>query len=239
MNFGETIEALKHGKKVTRKGWNGKGMYLWLLPAATVKAEWCKDEVLKEIAENNGGEVECLGAIRMKTADNKILTGWVPSQTDMLAEDWEICDGNDEDGWNCEGVRYFRANVGGVYETFDLKDGKELPCVEDNDFGGNRWNILIDIKDGKIINWKKGIEVDVYAKVCDDGVYTAYDNNMQPVWEREGYVPKLMDFDESDYGYGDYFGFVVEEDGHILDWPNKKLKYLIKDFIKECKEGDC
>ena len=28
MNFGEAIEALKQGKKVTRKGWNGKGMFL-------------------------------------------------------------------------------------------------------------------------------------------------------------------------------------------------------------------
>ena len=39
--FGEAIEALKQGKKVARKGWNGKGMYLWLKPAATIKAEWC------------------------------------------------------------------------------------------------------------------------------------------------------------------------------------------------------
>lgn len=40
MNFGKAIEALKEGKKVARKGWNGKGMYLWLMPATTVKAEW-------------------------------------------------------------------------------------------------------------------------------------------------------------------------------------------------------
>ena len=40
MNFGEALEALKNGKFVARKGWNGKGMYLWLMPAATVKAEW-------------------------------------------------------------------------------------------------------------------------------------------------------------------------------------------------------
>ena len=47
MNFGWAIEQLKAGNKVTRKGWNGKGMYLWLMPAATVKAEWCKEPVLK------------------------------------------------------------------------------------------------------------------------------------------------------------------------------------------------
>ena len=88
--FGEAIEALKQGKKVARKGWNGKGMYLWLKPAATIKAEWCKDPILKDIAEANGGEVAALGPICMKTADGKILTGWLASQTDMLLEDWVI-----------------------------------------------------------------------------------------------------------------------------------------------------
>lgn len=88
--FGEAIEALKQGKKVARKGWNGKGMYLWLKPAATIKAEWCKDPILRNIAEANGGEVEALGTICMKTADGKILTGWLASQTDMLLEDWVI-----------------------------------------------------------------------------------------------------------------------------------------------------
>ena len=90
MNFGQAIEALKEGKRVARKGWNGKGMYLWLLPAGMVKAEWCKEQHLKEVAEANGGEIEALGSIRMMTADRKILTGWLASQTDMLSEDWMI-----------------------------------------------------------------------------------------------------------------------------------------------------
>lgn len=88
--FGEALEILKQGKKVARKGWNGKGMYLWLKRAAIIKAEWCKDPILKDIAEANGGEVEALGTICMKTADGKILTGWLASQTDMLLEDWVI-----------------------------------------------------------------------------------------------------------------------------------------------------
>lgn len=90
MTFGMAIEAMKRGKKVCRKGWNGKGMYLWLLPADNVKAEWCKEGHLKALAEQNGGEFECLASIRMKTADNKVLTGWLASQTDMLSEDWMI-----------------------------------------------------------------------------------------------------------------------------------------------------
>lgn len=94
MNFGQAIEALKEGKKVTRKGWNGKKVFLWLKPSAVVKAQWCKDPILKDIADQNGGEVDALGTICMKTADNKILTGWLASQTDMLSEDWKVIDSN-------------------------------------------------------------------------------------------------------------------------------------------------
>lgn len=90
MNFGQAIEALKAGKLVTRAGWNGRGMYLWLLPAANVKAEWCREPHLKKVAEDNGGSIEALGSIRMMTADKKVLTGWLASQTDVLAEDWSI-----------------------------------------------------------------------------------------------------------------------------------------------------
>ena len=92
MDFGDAIRALKAGKKVSRKGWNGKGMFLWLKPSANIKAEWCKDEMLKCLVEANGGEILGLGTICMYTHDstgrNAILTGWLASQSDMLVEDW-------------------------------------------------------------------------------------------------------------------------------------------------------
>lgn len=90
ITFGEAVEALKKGQRVARVGWNGKHMYLWLLPAAKVKAEWCREPWLKKLAEERGGEIEALGSIRMLTADGKVLTGWLASQTDILAEDWYI-----------------------------------------------------------------------------------------------------------------------------------------------------
>ena len=89
MNFGDAIEALKQGKKVCRSGWNGKGMYLWLLPATDVKKEWVKDPLLLE-AFGDRDVLPCLGSIRMFTATKEVLTGWLASQTDMLAEDWQI-----------------------------------------------------------------------------------------------------------------------------------------------------
>lgn len=88
LDFGAAIAALKAGKRVCRECWNRQGMYLWLLPATTVPLAWIKEPHLKLLAEENGGEVECLGSIRMKTSDGKVLTGWLASQSDMLAEDW-------------------------------------------------------------------------------------------------------------------------------------------------------
>lgn len=90
MDFGKAIEALKKGKKVARYGWNGKNMFLWLKPASMVKTEWCKDPMLKRLAEEVGGEIPALGTICMFTAQGEILSGWLASQTDMLAEDWMI-----------------------------------------------------------------------------------------------------------------------------------------------------
>ena len=92
MNFGKAIEALKEGKRVARQGWNGKGMFLFLLPAGTVPTKVIHDPALREVIEQEiGGETfEALGSIRMFTADKKILTGWLASQTDILAEDWVI-----------------------------------------------------------------------------------------------------------------------------------------------------
>lgn len=93
MNFGQAIEALKEGKKVARKGWNGKGMYLWLLPEATIKKEWCRDPYLLECFGDEN-ELLCLGSIRMFTHDSTgrkaVLSGWLASQSDMLSEDWFI-----------------------------------------------------------------------------------------------------------------------------------------------------
>lgn len=93
LSFGDAITALKNGYRVLRAGWKGKGMYLWLLPEAKVPSDWCKEPHLKELAERNpdgSKTMHCLPSIRMKTADGKVLTGWLASQTDMLSDDWQI-----------------------------------------------------------------------------------------------------------------------------------------------------
>lgn len=51
MNFGKAIEALKQGKKVARKGWNGKGMFLYYVSEGKYP---CKMEAAKELADADG-----------------------------------------------------------------------------------------------------------------------------------------------------------------------------------------
>ena len=92
-NFGYAIQALKNGHRVSRAGWNGKGMFLFLLPAGDgIPTKVIHDPALRAVIESEVGGDTCdaLGSVRMFTADKKILTGWLASQTDMLAEDWEI-----------------------------------------------------------------------------------------------------------------------------------------------------
>lgn len=91
MTFGMAIEAMKNGKKVARRGWNGKGMYVWVMPGSTItNCPNITDPHLKAISDANGGTVVFVGSVRMKTATGEILTGWLASQTDMLSEDWVV-----------------------------------------------------------------------------------------------------------------------------------------------------
>jgi hypothetical protein len=90
LTFGDAIAALKQGKRVTRSGWNNKGMYLWLLKECNVPLESIKEPHLKQIAEEQQGVVHCLPSIRMRTATGDVLTGWLASQSDMMAEDWSV-----------------------------------------------------------------------------------------------------------------------------------------------------
>lgn len=78
MDFGMAIAAMKLGNKVARKGWNGKGMWLMLVPADLA------DKVAFQYAA-----LDALPWIGMKTADDKFVP-WLASQTDMLAEDWVV-----------------------------------------------------------------------------------------------------------------------------------------------------
>ena len=84
MNFGLAIEAMKKGKKVARRGWNGKGMFLFLGTDIELHTE-----ADLSCVSNLEGDLT-LPSIVMKTADDHFCVGWLASQTDMLSDDWEI-----------------------------------------------------------------------------------------------------------------------------------------------------
>ena len=97
MNFGQAIQALKHGSRVARAGWNGKGMWLRLIepyaPHPDTLAGRCygvrTNPYFKASDNNADAQGTMLPWIGMKTADNGFVP-WLASQTDMLAEDWGI-----------------------------------------------------------------------------------------------------------------------------------------------------
>ena len=87
INFGEAIVALKQGHKVARLSWNGKGMYIYLVPAASYPAQRNINETVVSEFEND--MVPYTSYIAMKTVRNEI-TPWAPAQSDVLEEDWVI-----------------------------------------------------------------------------------------------------------------------------------------------------
>jgi len=87
MNFGQAIEALKGGNKVARSGWNGKGMFLYYVPAAFYPAH--RNTFNTMVGMFSDDMVPYCAYIAMKTAQNNVVP-WLASQTDMLAEDWEL-----------------------------------------------------------------------------------------------------------------------------------------------------
>ncbi len=98
LTFGMAIEALKLGYRVSRAGWNGKGMWLACSPGAkALPADKFWAGPNREYAMANGGSADVLPCLTMKTVDSTgreaILMGWLASQTDMLSEDWEVIEG--------------------------------------------------------------------------------------------------------------------------------------------------
>ncbi len=84
MDFGEAIRSLKDGGRVARKGWNGKGMFLFLVPGSTFTVN--RPPLLGIYPE--GTRVNYHAHIDMKTATGEVVP-WLASQTDVLAEDWQ------------------------------------------------------------------------------------------------------------------------------------------------------
>jgi hypothetical protein len=75
MDFGEAIKRIRNGQKMRRRGWNGRGMHVYLETCATTPME-CGGQVFEP-------------ALVMLTAQGRHQIGWLASQADLLGDDWE------------------------------------------------------------------------------------------------------------------------------------------------------
>lgn len=80
MSFGEAVKAMCVGDKVARQGWNGKGMFLFMV----IGNHW---GFQSDVSGIDG--LETCSFVCMKTADNKLVP-WLASQSDVLSYDWVI-----------------------------------------------------------------------------------------------------------------------------------------------------
>ena len=84
MNFGKALEALKEGKKVARKGWNGKSQYIEL--ATNISYKNAYGEIVNCEHDAIGNKAIAF------VGTSGVQMGWLASQADMLAEDWIVLD---------------------------------------------------------------------------------------------------------------------------------------------------
>jgi hypothetical protein len=108
-SFGQALKSIQRGNLVTRKGWNGKGMFIFMCPADELNVGFVakeikslpqrvKDYYYQDCIDENGNPIDLeeddivkfTAYICMKSADGTIVNGWLASQTDMLADDWMI-----------------------------------------------------------------------------------------------------------------------------------------------------
>lgn len=87
MNFGQALENIKDGKRVAREGWNGRGMFVFLVPGSVFKVN--RPPLLGIYPE--GAEINYRPHIDIKNVDGSIAT-WVPSITDLMADDWVLAE---------------------------------------------------------------------------------------------------------------------------------------------------
>ena len=93
MRFSEAITRCMNGEKITRRDWNGKGMFVYYIPPHDVAVEeWRTRSKNTELtsSEKYGGKVRIAGHFDMYNAQGIRIIGWLASQTDMASDQWEV-----------------------------------------------------------------------------------------------------------------------------------------------------
>lgn len=83
LDFADVVRGLKAGKRYARAGWNGKGMFVFLVNGSTFAVN--REPLISILGE--GTQVQYHAHVDMRTASGEIVP-WLASQSDVLAEDW-------------------------------------------------------------------------------------------------------------------------------------------------------
>lgn len=83
VSFSSALILLKEGFKMARQGWNGKDMFIFLVPGSEFEVN--RPPLLGIYPE--GTRITYHAHIDMKTAQGYVVP-WLASQADLLAEDW-------------------------------------------------------------------------------------------------------------------------------------------------------
>lgn len=84
LDFGKAIQLLKEGKRLQRKGWNGKKQYIEL--ATNISYKNNDEEIINAEHDSIGNKAIAF------VGTSGVQLGWLASQADMLAEDWKIAE---------------------------------------------------------------------------------------------------------------------------------------------------
>jgi len=85
--IGWAVKQMQQGQRVARAGWNGRGMFIFLVPGSTFEVNRLP---LLGIYPA-GTEVTYQPHVDMKTAQDTVVP-WLCSQSDLLANDWELAE---------------------------------------------------------------------------------------------------------------------------------------------------
>jgi len=85
MNFSQALDEIKAGKRLCRGGWNGQGMFVFLVPGSNFKVN--REPLLSILGE--GSDVTYRPHIDLCDVSGTVGV-WQPSMGDVMADDWFV-----------------------------------------------------------------------------------------------------------------------------------------------------
>jgi len=116
------------------------------------------------------------------------------------------------------------------------------PCVVKKNIGYRERNyleLIIDLENGKVLNWPEGFCLNTSYKICDDGEYIFLDSDMNEIVNitkeyKQYYVPSFLAIEDD--GWGDYVYININSDGTIQNFD--KMKNEIQNYFNDINNND-